>query len=53
MMALFTSPALLRRMMMSQRVFSANIPKVLGCATFSATWLGLFQSGTRSSSPSS
>ena len=52
-MALFTSPALDSRMMMSQRVFSANMPNVLGWSTFSASRLGLFQSGMRSSSPCS
>ena len=52
-MALFTSPAFDSRMMMSQRVFSANMPKVLGWSTFSASRVGLFQSGTRSNKPCS
>ena len=51
--ALFTSPALDNRMMMSQRVFSANISKVFGCGIFSASIEGLFQSGTLSNRPSS
>ena len=51
-MALFTSPAFDRRMITSHFTFSANISKVCGISSFSASCMGLWRSGTRSSRPS-